>query len=77
MNTLKYHQKVDKNHILTIQLPESYREQEVEVTVMRKEKPDQKPELTKKEKLKILRKFRGSFPKWTPDVDLEEEWYNQ
>ncbi len=77
MNALKYHQKVDENHILTIQLPESYRKQEVEVIVMIKESPKLKPELTKEEKLTVLRKHRGSFPKWTPDVDLEEEWYNQ
>lgn len=77
MDTLKYHQKVDENHILTIELPESYREQEVEVIVMRKEPPQLKPELTQEEKLEILRRHRGSFPKWTPDVDLEEEWYNQ
>lgn len=77
MNTLKYYQKVDENHTLTIQLPESYREQEVEVIVMKKEKPESRPELSKEEKLEILRKHRGSFPKWTPDVDLEEEWYQQ
>jgi len=77
MNTLKYYQKVDENHTLTIQLPESYREQEVEVIVSKREKPESSPELSKEEKLEILRKHRGSFPKWTPDVDLEEEWYNQ
>lgn len=77
MNTLKYHQKVDENHTLTIQLPESYREQEVEVIVMKKEKTKPKPDLTTEEKLEILRKHRGSFPALPPDIDLEEEWYNQ
>lgn len=77
MNALKYHQRVDENNILTIQLPESYREREVEVIVLMKDYPKFKPEFTKEQKLEVLRKHRGTFPKWTPDVDLEEEWYNQ
>ena len=77
METLRYQERVGDNHMLTIQLPESFREHEVEVIVTKKEKVKLKRELTREEKLDILRKHRGSFPDWTPDVDLEEEWYNQ
>ena len=34
-------------------------------------------EMTKGEKLAILNKYEGSWPKWTPDVDLEDEYYKQ
>ena len=33
--------------------------------------------MTKEEKLAILKKYAGSWPKWTPDVDLEDEYYQQ
>lgn len=77
METLKYNRRVDRNNRLTLELPESFRDQEVEVSIVKK--TEQKPvsEMTKEEKLAILKKYEGSWPNWVPDVDLEDEWYKQ
>lgn len=77
METLKYVRRVDENNRLTLDLPDSFREQEVEVSIVRKTERKPASEMTKEEKLVILKKYEGSWPNWTPDVDLEDEWYRQ
>lgn len=79
MDTLKYIRRVDENNRLTLELPDSFRQQEVEVEVSIVKKTEDKPvsEMTKEEKLAILKKYEGSWPNWIPDVDLEDEWYRQ
>ncbi|WP_421825415.1 hypothetical protein [Larkinella sp.] len=71
MEALKFVQRVTDD-TLVLPMPPSYREQEVEVIVLKKESAP-KPELTKEEKLKILRKYRGTLPKWEPGPDFEDE----
>lgn len=71
MEALKFVRKVD-NDTLVIPMPASYRDQEVEVIVLKKESPV-KPALSLEEKLAILKQFEGSFPKWNPDFDMDEE----
>ena len=77
METLKYVRRVDENNRLTLELPDSFREQEVEVSIVKKVERKPASEMTKEEKLAILKKYEGSWPNWTPDVDLEDEWYRQ
>lgn len=71
MDALKFFRKVDDD-TLVIPMPSSYRGQEVEVIVLKKEAPV-KPDLSLEEKLAILKQFEGSFPKWNPDFDMDEE----
>ncbi len=68
---MKFVRKVD-NDTLVIPMPASYRDQEVEVIVLKKESLV-KPDLSLDEKLAILKQFEGSFPKWNPDFDMDEE----
>ncbi|WP_020601291.1 hypothetical protein [Spirosoma panaciterrae] len=76
MEPLRFVQRVT-NDTLVLPMPPSYREQEVEIIVLKKE-PSPKPELTLEEKLAILRKHKGSMPaKLDPQIDLDEEWYLQ
>lgn len=77
METLKYVRRVDENNRLTLELPDSFREQEVEVSIVKKTEHKPTSEMKKEEKLAILKKFEGSWPNWVPDVDLEDEWYRQ
>lgn len=73
MDALKFIRTVD-NDALVIPMPTSYRGQEVEVIVLKKaEAKPEEPELTQEEKLAILKKYEGSFPKWNPDFDMDEE----
>ncbi|GAB4029622.1 hypothetical protein [Spirosoma gilvum] len=75
MEALRFIQRVTDD-TLVLPMPPSYREQEVEVIVLKKE-PSPKPELTVEEKLAILKKYEGSFPKWEPGPDFEDEMYTQ
>lgn len=77
METLKYTRRVDENNRLTLELPDSFREQEVEVRIVKKTENKPASEMTKEEKMAILKTYEGSWPKWVPDVDLEDEWYRQ
>ncbi|WP_080055523.1 hypothetical protein [Spirosoma aerolatum] len=61
MEALQFIQRVTDD-TLVLPMPPSYREQEVEVIVLKKE-PSLKPELTVEEKLAILKKYERSFPK--------------
>lgn len=77
MEALKFIRTVD-NDALIIPMPSSYRGQEVEVIVLKKESPV-KPDLSLEEKLATLRKFRGIFSnsEWQPGPDFEDEMYTQ
>ncbi len=77
MKTLKYIRRVDENNRLTLELPDSFRQQEVEVSIVKKAERKPASEMTKEEKLAVLKKYEGSWPNWIPDVDLEDEWYRQ
>lgn len=73
MEALKFIRRVD-NDALVIPMPVSYRGQEVEVIVLKKiEATSEKQELSLDEKLAILKRYEGSFPKWEPDFDMDEE----
>lgn len=79
MEALKFIRTVD-NDALVIPMPTSYRGQEVEVIVLKKaETKPEEPELTKEEKLAILKKYEGIFAKsdWQPGPDFEDEMYTQ
>ena len=77
MDALKFVRKVD-NDTLVIPMPASYRDQEVEVIVLKKE-IEPNPEVTLEEKLATLRKFRGIFSnsEWQPGPDFRDEMYIQ
>ncbi|MBN8825719.1 MULTISPECIES: hypothetical protein [unclassified Spirosoma] len=75
MEALRFVQRVTDD-TLVLSMPASYREQEVEIIVRRKETAA-KPKLTVEEKLAILKKYEGSFPKWEPGPDFEDEMYTQ
>ncbi|GAB3991841.1 hypothetical protein GCM10028807_23110 [Spirosoma daeguense] len=77
MEALRFVQRVTDD-TLVLPMPPSYREQEVEVIVLKKETP-KKPELTVEEKLAILRQYEGIFAnsKWQPGPDFEDEMYTQ
>ncbi len=89
MEALKYNRWIDEDTNLVIALPDSYRKQEVEIIVLKKntestpseteiEKTPVQDTLTLEEKKAILAKFKGSMPsQLPPDIDLEEEWYLQ
>ncbi|GAB3954118.1 hypothetical protein GCM10028805_39010 [Spirosoma harenae] len=76
MEALRFIQRVTDD-TLVLPMPPSYREQEVEVIVLKKV-TSPRPELTVEEKLAILRKHKASMPaKLDPQIDLDEEWYLQ
>lgn len=77
MEAIRFIQKVTDD-TLVIPLPVSFREQEVEVIVL-KTNTASKPELTAEEKLAVLRKFKGIFSNstWQPGLDFEDELYTQ
>lgn len=77
MDALKFVRKVD-NDTLVIPMPASYRDQEVEVIVLKKESVS-KPDLSIAEKLAILKQYEGIFAnsEWQPGPDFEDEMYTQ
>ena len=75
MDALKFVRRVD-NDTLVLPMPASYRDQEVEVIVLKKE-PTPKPALSVEEKLAILTRYEGSFPKWEPDFDMDQEMWGR
>ncbi len=77
MDALKFIRTVD-NDALVIPMPTSYRGQEVEVIVLKKESPV-KPDLSLEEKLAILKQYEGIFAnsEWQPGPDFEDEMYTQ
>ena len=77
MDALKFVRRVD-NDTLVLPMLASYRDQEVEVIVLKKE-GEPKPILTTAEKLAVIKQFAGIFAnsEWQPGPDFEDEMYTQ
>lgn len=84
METIKYNRRVNEDTKLTLDLPESFRGKEVEIIVIEKLAGDSTSEAVSRGKLSfeertaIVANHKGSMPAYlNPNIDLEEEWYQQ